>query len=101
MRRWSAMRPLRDSCARWTPAPARISRQRPRWPPRRMSDIAPTPSPNLELSERIYADWERGDFTATDWADPEIVFEFVDGPEPQRWTGIAGMREGWRGFLSS
>jgi hypothetical protein len=57
------------------------------------------PSPNLALLHRIYADWEGGDFSDTDWADSEITLEFVDGPEPSRWEGVAGMREGWRAFL--
>ncbi len=44
----------------------------------------------------IFDAWERSDFSRTDWAGPEIEFDFGDGPDPQRWTGIAGMAGMWR-----
>ncbi|HEY2181309.1 MAG TPA: nuclear transport factor 2 family protein [Solirubrobacteraceae bacterium] len=47
----------------------------------------------------IYANWERGDFTRGDWADPEIEFVFVGGPTPGRSTGVAAMAQAWRTFL--
>ena len=40
----------------------------------------------------------RSDFSRTDWASPEIEFGFGDGPDPQRWAGIAGMAEAWLAF---
>jgi ketosteroid isomerase-like protein len=49
----------------------------------------------------IYAAWECGDFSATDWVDPEIEFIFADGPERGRWAGLAGMRQGLRANLSA
>jgi SnoaL-like domain len=58
-------------------------------------------SGNLELVRSICAAWERGEYAWVDWADPGIEYLIPDGPDPGRWTGIDGMAEGWRGFLSA
>jgi ketosteroid isomerase-like protein len=57
-------------------------------------------SANLDLVRSIYAKWERGDFSSTEWADAGIEFAFLDGPEPGCWTGIAQMADVWRRVLS-
>jgi ketosteroid isomerase-like protein len=58
-------------------------------------------SPNVELVRSIYSLWERGDFSSSDWAHPEIDYVIADGPARGRWFGLAGLAEGWRAWLSA
>ena len=48
-------------------------------------------SSNLDLVRSIYADWERGDFRSTEWADPEIEFVSVSPLETPRAKGLSEM----------
>jgi len=58
-------------------------------------------SANVEFVRSIYTAWERGDWSSAAWADPQIEFVIADGPVPFRTTGVRGMREGWRSWLSA
>jgi ketosteroid isomerase-like protein len=58
-------------------------------------------SANLDLVRSIYAAWERGDFSATEWAHPEIEWIIADGPTAGRWTGVAGMTRSFRSALEA
>jgi ketosteroid isomerase-like protein len=52
-------------------------------------------SANLELVRSIYAEWERGDFASTDWADPDIEMVGVSELLPTSVTGVDQPARGW------
>jgi ketosteroid isomerase-like protein len=56
---------------------------------------------NVEIVRSIYAAWSRGDFSSVEWADPEIEYVIVDGPEPGSWSGRAAMAETMRSILNT
>jgi ketosteroid isomerase-like protein len=56
-------------------------------------------SANLDLVRSIYAEWERGDFTRVEWADPDIEYVIADGLQPGTWRGRTEMADGFRDFL--
>jgi ketosteroid isomerase-like protein len=60
-----------------------------------------TDSKTLDLVRSIYADWERGDFSSAEWADPDIEYVIADGPTPGNWTGHAGLWEAFRDFVGA
>jgi ketosteroid isomerase-like protein len=58
-------------------------------------------SANVELVRSIFAAFEHGDFTAADWAHPEIEWVMADGPSPAESTGVDGMSLSFREYLST
>ena len=56
---------------------------------------------NVELVRSIYAAWEAGDFTLAEWADPEIEYVGMDGPDPGSSKGRAEMARNFRTWLST
>jgi hypothetical protein len=58
-------------------------------------------SENLDLVRSIFTGWERGDFKSVEWADPEIEFVTIDGPERGTWKGVGELSAGWREFLTA
>jgi hypothetical protein len=60
-----------------------------------------TISRDLEVVRALYEEWERGDVTSSEWADPQIEVLFADGPNPGSWRGLSGLAEGWRDVLNA
>ena len=58
-------------------------------------------SSNLDLVKSIYVQWERGDWSSAEWADPEIVFEMVGGLMEGTWEGTAEMSRAWATMLNA
>jgi ketosteroid isomerase-like protein len=50
----------------------------------------------VEIVRRIYSDWESGDFSNIDWADPEIEFQI---PNERPVRGVAAMGRRWGEWL--
>src|SRR5271169_3401427 len=57
-------------------------------------------SANLDFVRSLRLAWDRGDFSSTNWAHPEIEYVIVDGSSRGRWTGLSGMATAWRSFLA-
>jgi ketosteroid isomerase-like protein len=56
---------------------------------------------NVEIVRSIYAAWSRGDFSSVKWADPEIEYVVVDGPEPGISRGRAAMAASMNSILDA
>ena len=55
---------------------------------------------NLEVVRRLFDEWGRGDYSRTDWADPDIEFVSPDLLSGIK-RGIDEMASGWREYLST
>jgi ketosteroid isomerase-like protein len=56
---------------------------------------------NVDLVRSIYAAWEPGDWSSSEWAHPDIEFVIADGTTPGTWRGLSLMAEGVRDFLGA
>jgi ketosteroid isomerase-like protein len=56
---------------------------------------------NVELVRSIQEAWERGDYSSTEWVDPELEWVVADGPEPCSGKGLIGLGQAWRAWLSA
>src|SRR5688572_18056164 len=56
---------------------------------------------NVEIVRSVCAAWERGDYSSTEWADPEIEYVVADGPEPYSGKGLIGLAQAWIAWLSA
>src|SRR5450432_3990460 len=58
-------------------------------------------SENLELVRSIYPAWERGDFSRTDWMDPEIEVVVVSELLPISAKGLVELGRIWGEAMNS
>jgi hypothetical protein len=58
-------------------------------------------SEDLDLVRSIYADWERGDFTREDWADPAIELVRPESLDGDALKGRDASSSGWREWLAA
>jgi ketosteroid isomerase-like protein len=58
-------------------------------------------SDNVDLVRSIFAEWERGDFSSSEWAHPDLELVIADGPTPGHWKGLSVCAKAWRDLLSA
>ncbi len=56
---------------------------------------------NVELVRSIHEAWERGDYSSTEWIDPDLEWVIADGPEPCSGKGLIGLAQAWGAWLSA
>src|SRR5689334_17087691 len=58
-------------------------------------------SENLDLVRSILGEWERADFRNIGWADADIEYVVIGGPEPGKWDGVAAMSASVRDYMGA
>jgi ketosteroid isomerase-like protein len=56
---------------------------------------------NVEIARAISREWERGDLSSSEWADPDIEFVSGAGPDEAVHRGVEAMGRAWREWLSA
>jgi ketosteroid isomerase-like protein len=54
---------------------------------------------NVEIAREIYRDWERGDFSSVEWADPDIEFMLGSGADEAVHRGTEAIGQAWTEWL--
>jgi ketosteroid isomerase-like protein len=57
-------------------------------------------SENLDLVRSLFESWERGDFSGSEWAHPDIEYATADGPSPGAVKGVDGMADATRDWMA-
>jgi ketosteroid isomerase-like protein len=56
---------------------------------------------NVEIVRELFASWERGDFSSSDWAHPEIEFLAHAGPDEAEHRGVVALGRAWQNWLGA
>ena len=62
----------------------------------------PQSQENVEIVRRVYEQWARGDFSGTDFLDPDVVYSRIGTETPGLegvWRGLEAMSEGTREYF--
>jgi ketosteroid isomerase-like protein len=60
-----------------------------------------TSEENVEIVQRVYEGWARGDFSDADAFHPDVEFEMVDWPEGRSAHGLTEMGRAWGEVLDA
>ena len=56
---------------------------------------------NLQIVRKVWEAWARGDFSAADWADPEILYIGAGSTASEESRGVEEMSRSWADWLGT